>query len=64
MNMHDMHHLEAALVDLRRALEIYHETYRRERELMAQLAAALDALKRDVDALERLISGGNEASAS
>jgi hypothetical protein len=54
----DTHELASALVDLRHALEIYHETYRRERELMAQLAAALDALRRDVDALERLISGG------
>jgi predicted RNase H-like HicB family nuclease len=48
--------LADALADLRRALEIYHETYRRERELMAQLAAALDALRRDVDALERILS--------
>jgi hypothetical protein len=48
--------LAGALADLRSALEIYHETYRRERELMAELAAALDALRRDVDALERLIS--------
>jgi hypothetical protein len=52
----DTHELAIALADLRQALEIYHENYRRERELMAQLAAALDALRRDVDALERLIS--------
>jgi hypothetical protein len=55
MNM-DMHHLEAALVDLRHALEIYHEAHRRERELFSQLAAALDALQRDVDALELMLS--------
>jgi hypothetical protein len=48
--------LATALADLRRALEVYHETSRRERELMTQLTAALDALQRDVDALERLIS--------
>jgi vacuolar-type H+-ATPase subunit D/Vma8 len=48
--------LERALADLRRALEIYHEAHRRERELMAELAAALDALRRDVNALERILS--------